>query len=284
LSYYLHIPDMNSIPGVKQYSYLDLLVEYPDYIYVNILKNLKGVFKDFLPVPLWILFFAGLITTWRQHDGKPRMLFILSTFAPLGVIIVFYYAWPEYTQPYIPVALLLAAAGFLSFWRRLSTLWGAASSQITHKGSIALIACSLAYSAYIVLPQIPAPEPDLARRDRKDIGLLLKEKLPPGKIMTRWSHIAYYAERESVGLPNADLPTIYKSARENNVRFLVVDEWLTYHMFILPLLDPVITKALPASALYGESNEIVAPGFKPFLLYRDPEKMGVAVYSIVDQQ
>jgi 4-amino-4-deoxy-L-arabinose transferase-like glycosyltransferase len=111
ISYIKKIPDMNYIPGVESTGYLQILRDYPSFLFLNSLKNIMALLKTLIPLPFWVLLIIGIASGGMNAGKNVVRLFLLSTFAPLGVIIVYYYVGPEYTQPYIPMILLFCAEG-----------------------------------------------------------------------------------------------------------------------------------------------------------------------------
>ncbi len=61
LSYYLKIPGLNQIPGVKPIGYLDLIRDYPNLILTNPINNLKTIFETILPASFWLLAMIGFL-------------------------------------------------------------------------------------------------------------------------------------------------------------------------------------------------------------------------------
>ncbi len=295
LSYYLHMPDMNYVPGARVYGYLDLLKRYPDFVWANSIKNLREVVRTLLPIPLWGLALTGFLAGGFK-PGKKNMprLFLLSTFAPLFVIIVFYYASLEYTQEYLPVLFLWAGEGSCLLERLVAGRIpafrvGKREKWLAHAPLTLVI--TVIFAGSVLLKQIPSnaapvpydPESDGGRRDQKNIGLLLKENLPPGKIMTRWARLAYYAERDWTTIPKTGLEEIIRAARENGVRFIVVDGGLQrLRPGLGPLFDPFkIDDGTRQVLLITPDNGLLEDtGLRPYLFYLDPSSMGVAIYEV----
>jgi 4-amino-4-deoxy-L-arabinose transferase-like glycosyltransferase len=295
LSYYLRIPDLSYIPEVKAYGYLDILREYPDFIWKNSFHNLKETWKTMAPFPVWFLALTGFLAGGFQPGKNSARLFLFSTFGPLFVIIIFYYVGVEYTQEYLPVLFLWAGEGGIWLERFAAGRIPALGSELREKW-IAHVPLTLVlavlFAGSVVVRQIPAdsshlpynPESDGGRRDHKNIGLLLKEHLPPGKIMTRWARIAYYADREWVTIPKTDLEAVIRTARESGVRFIVVDGGLSRQRPELEILfSPFeIDDGTKRLLLKTPENELFRDtGLRPYLFYLDPQSFGVAIYEIV---
>jgi 4-amino-4-deoxy-L-arabinose transferase-like glycosyltransferase len=293
LQYYLGIPDMNYIPNYQARGYLDILRDYPGFLSANILKNSKQAWQSMLPSSLWLLALIGFLAGGFSRTANIRRLFLLATFTPLLVIIAFYYIGPEYTQPYLPVLLIWAAAGIIALGDAVVKKLKPADSRWPARVTIpvTLVAAAL-LSGTLLARQLPAratnipyrPDMDGGRRDQKNIGLILKQQLPPGKIMTRWARIAFYAEREWVNIPNTSHDEIMKAARESKVRFLIVDGELNhYRQGLSPELFRLFGPEFPhnLSSTNTDRTARVAPGLLPYFIYRDPSSTGVAVYEIV---
>lgn len=294
LGYYLRIKDYNYIPNIEQVGYLDILVKYPGFIFKNSFSNSVLLVKTLLPVSLWLAACGGFIFNGLSGGNRSRM-FLLSTFAPLAVIIIYYYVSPEYTQQYLPVLFLWVGEGCT----RLEAILAARLKQISAAQRdlwrsfapvtfvIILLFTGTIFNRYLPEdgPQAAYdPQTDGGRRDQKVTGLLLKKHLPPGKIMTRWARIAYYSEREYVAIPNASIEEILHTAREAGVRFIVVDGGLAeYRPSLEVLYAPFDLPDLPERLLLVTPDEPVMKDLKlrPYLFNVDPTSLGVAVYEVV---
>jgi 4-amino-4-deoxy-L-arabinose transferase-like glycosyltransferase len=295
IAYIRQIPDLNYIPGVQPTSYLEILLEFPSFILANTGKNIVQLLKTLMPFPFWGLLVIGFAVGGFSPQRNLIRAFLLAACTPLAVIVVYYYVGPEYTQPYIPVILLFCAEGL-----RVTENFAVSRLRFTLPPVIeqwlpynpVTLAVALTFAAITVSPILlersPAteylPESDGGRRDQKHLGLVLKNNLPPGKIMTRWSRIAFYAEREWVNIPNADYKEIIYAARRAGARFLIVDGGL---YDIRPglgdeLFEPFVPGAFANGIYFNKnSNNFVKPGLRPFLIYlNDPTSMGVVVYEI----
>lgn len=293
LSRYLQVTDLGYLPRFSTTGYLDIIRDYPGFITWNILRNTAITWKELVPVPLWMLALLGFCAggLWRRIPGR---LFLAATFAPFLVIIVFYYVGPEYSQPYMPVLLLWCGEG-LYRGERLLTLRafrgnGGYRRRWLNRAPVTLV-LALLFTLALIVRQVPwetQPQPyrleqDGGRRDMKNIGLMLKQNLAPGKIMTRWAHIAYYADREWQSIPNSDLASILQTAREGGVRFIIVDGALTdVRPQFGPLLGPFEMRYTAREFYVTPYNEVLPEfGLRPYLFYADVNSLGVAVYEVV---
>lgn len=296
LSYYLNIPDINYIPGYEPKSYLDIIREHPAFLWKNTLHNLQQAWQTILPLPVWLMVAAGMTTGGFQQEANRRRLFLLATFAPLAVIIVFYYIAGGYAEAYLPVLFLIAAAGLAAAERKLVAYLGPSVQTWTGllQRSPVLLFSAAVYAVVLFAPQIRPnisdadykPEMDNGRRAEKHLGKLLKEKLPPGKIMTRWARIAFYAERDWVNVPaEVGYEEIIKSAQDNGVRYLVADAML-YSMrpalgkeLFTPLMDP----ASPPGLYFFTDPAARVKGLRPVFFNNVPDGVGVVVYEILSE-
>lgn len=294
LSYYLNIPDINYIPGYQPKSYLDIITEHPEFLWKNSLHNLRQAWQTILPLPLWFLVFVGVATGGFDREATRRRFFLFATFAPLAVIIVFYYISGGYTEAYLPVLFLFAAAGLAAVENRLkgyvTHCLQSSYAQILQKVPLLLFSAFL-FAAMIFAPQLRKnvsdadyrPEMDNGRRAEKHLGVLLKNNLPPGKIMTRWARIAFYADREWTNVPAVvKYDEIIKTARVNGVRFLIAD-FMLYSMrpeLGPELFAPFMDKELPPGLYFNRDPDLRVKGLKPFLVFNDPGGVGVIVYEI----
>lgn len=294
LSYYLERPDLNYIPGIEQAGYFDIITRFPGFIWTNSIRNLALAWETIVPLPLWILALLGFCANGFGKSVNFQRLFLLSTFSPLVVIIVFYYIGPEYTQPYLPVLFLWCAEGLRTTEYRLTSRLVSNRQPIFDKTvHIApfTIAAVFIYCTVLLISQIPKKydlsnyscTDDGARRDHKRIGLLLKSNLPPGKIMTRSGRIAYYADREWMMIPNTDANGILQAAVDGGVRFLVLDGTLfDTRPQLEELLRPLGNQGYPDKFLYVSRNNKNSFGAN-VLIYRDPSSVGVVVREIIPQ-
>jgi len=293
LSYYLKIPDLNYIPGYEPKGYLDIIRDHPGFIWTNSLKNLREL-VTLLPVWLWMLIATGFFVGGFSSRVNAIRLFLLATLAPLAVLIVFYYVSPGYIEAYLPVFFLWGAGGLCLLEKllgdRLENVWRGRWRALYGKIPLAVsltIVCTLQVFASQLRADVPDSayhwEMDNGRRAEKHIGLLLKENLPPGKIMTRWARIAFYAERDWVNIP-AGVPfdSVIRTARENGVRFLVADGVLYSNRPQLghEIFSPLMDEEQPYGTLFMTDPTQRIMGLRPYLLYTDPKSFGVVVYEI----
>jgi 4-amino-4-deoxy-L-arabinose transferase-like glycosyltransferase len=292
LSYHLNINDMNKIPGTESMGYLKFITKYPDLLIKNPAANLKTMFETIMPATLWLLALIGFFIGVFRRERIFRQLFLLSSLAPLAVIVVFYYISAGYVEPFLPVLFLWCAEGGLRI-ERITT--GLLPVTVRHRlehitrYSPAILSASLIYATVLLVPQIPARrdlstytwQEDDSRRDQKNIGLLLKQYLPPGKIMTQSARVAFYSGHEMVGIPHTDLPGIVKAAAEGNARFLVLHGRMFGTRPPLMYLFKPLHLAPPQYFSLTPGPETKPPGLHLMLIYSNPSSLGVVVYEIV---
>lgn len=294
LGRYLKIDDLRFIPNVKQTGYMDILVNHPGFLWTNASMNLLELWKTMVPPPLWILALTGFVANGFKSAENVKRFFLLSSFAPLAVIVLFYYIGPEYTQPYLPVFFLWCAEGVQLAERKMSRYLPDTWTLLYEKGTdmvpLTMLA-ALIYSFSLFYMQIPS-KPDLskysyqddgARRDYKRIGLLLKEHLPPGKIMTRSSRIGYYAEREWTMIPNTDVDGVIKAAKQEGVRYLVIDgSSVGSNPRLAPLCNPLFNDYYQNHYFFVADRQ--KKNYGTFaLIYRDPSSLGIVVHEIKEK-
>ena len=292
LSYYLKIRDVNLIPGGKSIGYLELITRYPGFILTNPIQNLKTIVETTLPISLWLLAVIGFISGGMSGEMTIKRLYLICTFAPLAVIILFYYINGGYMEPYLPVLFLWCAEGGCSVERfvtqRIPVPAGYCAEKLIRYTAGVLIA-SCIYAVVLFVPQIPVKrdpstytwQDDDCRFDHKRLGLMLKQYLPPGKVMTRWARLAYYSGHEMVAIPNTDIKGIERAAYAGGARFLVLyggsngaDAQLDY------LLEPL--NRIPESYFYVTPvTTVTQPGLYPYLVYSNPHSLGLIVYEII---
>ena len=297
LSYYLNRPDLNYIPGYEPKGYLDILREHPGFIVKNTLLNMKVAWETMLPPVLWLFFAVGFFAGGFSREKNTLRLFLLSTFAPVPVLITFYYISGGYVEAYLPVMFLFSAAGFAHFETMFKTkaagMLPARMGQLLQRSPLLLITAGI-YAAVTFAPQIRKdisdaeymPEMDNFRRAEKHIGLLLKDSLPPGRIMTRWARIAFYADREWVNIPSeTPYEEIIALARKNGVRFFIADGTLYTNRPMLgkELFEPLMDANLPHGRFFQTNEDYDVKGIRLFMVYTSPNSMGVVVYEIAPE-
>lgn len=291
LGFYLKVNDYSYIPGIKQTSYFDLITNYPGFIVSNTLKNTIDVFRTTVPYTLWFLAIIGFISQGFSNEINKLRFFLLSTFSPLAVIVVFYYIGPEYTQPYLPVLFLLCAEGAnLIELKSIEFLFNGRMSYIkkVFPASVITLLIACIYACMLLSKQIPATRDlstykstdDGGRLILKQQGLIMKQYLPPGKIMVRQARIAYYADRDWVVTPNTDLEGIRQEAIRAGVRYIVIDNREQFRPLANDILSRITLNNHEVLEAWGKETPAKG-GFRPALLYISPSREPFGVYEIV---
>ena len=188
LSYYLQRPDLKMDPRFTEIGYLDLMRDYPGYIRHNLTVNLVRCAKEMLPPWLWGISLLGCVVGgWRGRALLVRG-YLVATFAPLTVIIIFFFIGPEYTQPYLPVLFLWAGHGLVWLVTFVGERRGALRAAV-----IVPVLMAIGYAGYLVAMQFPSERnlpyhytQDEGRYDDKQVGMRLRMILPQNAvIMTR---------------------------------------------------------------------------------------------------
>lgn len=274
----------------KSIGFLDVIRKYPGFIPYNINNNLNEIAKDLLPKYLWALAGIGFIAAGWSRRKLIERLFLLSTFAPLLLIIIFFLAGSGYTQLSLPVLFLWIGQGAVSFEAVLSRLLPAGLKPVLQRNVLSIAAFG-ALSLNALIAQIPKDadkpytlEKDGGRYDQKRIGLLLRQYLPQGStIMTRSGRISFYSEFPTVYTPQSDIAEMYDYARQNKVRFFIVDGLLRQlRPQFEPLFKPLNSGPDRIFCYAGQNSFIPVAGFRLYLLYKAPESLGVAVYEFID--
>lgn len=292
LSYYLNLPDLNYVPGYEPMGYLQIIRDYPGFLSANIAKNLAETWRTILPPWFWALSVAGFLSCGFSRRMLAKNCFLLSALAPFAVLIVFYYVG-GYADPYLPFLFLWGANGLLFVEGKLlgmvsRVILGGESVFGRFRLSVALAAC---YALAVFIPQVRADVPDSAyhysmdngRRDEKRLGLILKRNLPPGKIMTRWARIAFYAEREWVNIPaGVGMEGALQAGAEAGARYFVADGFLYGNRPALgrEIFEPLNDQEIPYGEYVMTDPNKRINGLKPLFLFVDPNSAGVVVYEI----
>jgi len=276
LSEYLGKPDLKHDPTFQEIGYLELFRSYPDYIRTNYIKNIRACWNDMLPLYGWILTAIGFVVgSWNRQKIFERA-YLLTTFAPLAVIIFFFFIGPEYTQAYLPVLFLFAGNGVssISEWPFLRRNSGANNPVPKYVMYITLLVIVL-YGAWNVVKDVPADRntpyhytKDGGRFDDKRIGLRLNKVLPrEAVLMTRSGRIGFYSQRHYVIPPQADYTGIIDHAKKNGAtHFIATIQLLNMRpqleFLYGPILDPTPPPELELLTVAQE------PGGVPYLVYR----------------
>lgn len=293
LGEYLGRADIKREPGFQGLGYMDVIKKYPDFVQLNFARNMKKTWEEMVPIYIWVFSSLGLLIGGWSKEMVFQRIFLLSTFSPLLIIITFFFVGPEYFQPYLPIIFLWASKGLvhteqvLLGWSRIAGI--NQFKRIREASTLSLIIISV-LATFILWQQVPADRnrpyhfsQDGGRYDQKRIGLLLKEYLPKeARIMTRWGRIAFYADMESIDMPQASLPEIIAAAKANGARYIVVDGML---MGLRPQLGVLFQPLFSGEdkVFYIEKGEDSRPipGLRLYLLHKDPSSIGVAIYEVI---
>ena len=290
---YLGQPDLKRDPAFQEIRYLDVVRRYPDFLRHNTLANLEKFGREFVPFYIWLIGLVGFCASGWDRENLEKRAFLVATFAPLGIIVVFFFIGPEYVQPYLPIFFLWTAAGVLWVERRALSLDGYGRHLpplLRGRSGAFSLAATVLFALHLLAGQVPADRNlpyhfslDGGRYDQKLIGQLIDRYLPKSaRIMTRWGRVAFYADRGWVDMPQSSLGEIVATARRSGARYIVVDGGLVgLRPQLGPLFSPLFAEG--AGGVYVEPGE----GFRPvpelrlYLLYRDPSSVGVAVYEVM---
>jgi len=299
LLYYLQMAEYEMPPELNHISYLGVLRSYPGYIPYSIAKNLGDSLRMMLPAPLWIAAAVGFLVGGWNREVILHRLFLLSSFAPYAVIIVFYYVGPEYYQPYLPVLFLWVGQGLAAVTDCVAaTALGARYRRILAVAPLPLLVAVImttnnVYSKVtgndVVITQYTPGQSLDGRLVQKELGLMADRYLPEGKIMTRWARTAFYADQEWASIPaTGSLDDLLRTARLEQVRFLIVDPMAINNCpQLVPLFKPaeeVVHEGLapePQVKYVDVLNIQPYQGFRLYLLYRDQKMVTAAVYEIL---
>lgn len=280
LSEYLQRPDIKHDPAFREIGYLDLFRLYPDYIRTNYLKNLGSCWREMLPWYGWLLAAIGLVAGAWSREKMAERAYLLASFAPLAVIIVFFFIGPEYTQPYLPV-LFLFIGNTLSRGAACA-VDGVVGSSLGRAGrylAYAPVCLALLYGSLLVVREIPADRDvpydytrDGGRYDDKRVGQKLAKTLPENAVLiTRSGRIGFYSGRRYLTPPQTDYKGIVDFARKNKADYLVATVQLLnmrpqLEFLYAPIIDPARPfNPPPELELVRVDQE---PGGLPYIIYR----------------
>lgn len=296
LMYYLKLPNYKLPPELDQVGYWEIIRHYPDYFAYTLQKNLTASWQQMLPVPLWLLTALGFMAGGWHREQTLARLYLATTFAPYLVIVVFFYVDAGYFLPYLPILFLWLGQGLAVGDRWLQRInIGPPLSRILAHAPPSVIIVALVMGSQLVR-QIPQPATAAqnptdsidGRIVQKELGLMVKRSLPPGKLMTRWVRTAFYADRDTAGIPErGSIQEVLTEARQNKVRFLLVEPMTVDNRPQLATLFEPAQALLsmdppnePQVKYLAQYNIQPYPGFYLYLLYRDQKRVTAAIYEI----
>ena len=296
--YYLNKPHHELPPELESIGYWQVIKSYPGYFAYTLKKNLLDTWRMMLPLPFWLLAALGFLASGWDRQSIQKRLYLLSTLAPYLVIVFFFYVGTGYYLPYLPILFIWAGEGLLTFdrlipWRRLSSRLHPRLASIP----LSLIIV-ITFVTYTYCLQIPRPAPVQYRPGevdgriiQKELGLMIKKILPPGKLMTRWVRTGFYAERDSVGIPErGTIDDVLAEARSNNVRFLLIEPMTVNNRPQIAILNEPAQAAVgndlpsePQVKYFAQYQVQPHPGFLLYMLYRDQRGVAAAIYEILPE-
>lgn len=273
----------------KSIGFLDIIRDYPGFIPYNVRNNLHIIATELLPDYFWVLAAVGFVAGGWSRRKLIERLFLLSFFAPLLLIVIFFIAGSGYTQLSLPILFLWIGQGAVVAEALLSKLFPVALKPLLQKNLLSIAAVCV-FSLNSLLVQIPkdakkpySVEQDGGRYDHKRIGLLLRQYLPQGsKIMTRSGRINFYSELPAIDIPQSDLAGMYTYGRENKARFLIIDGILEQQRpQFEPLFKPLASGPDKLFSYIRPNTYVPIAGLSLYLIYKDPSSLGVAVYEFI---
>lgn len=285
LGYYLNRFDLNREPGFAKIGIMDLIRDYPGY-FPYIFKVNFAELRTIVPLPFLIAAAVGFFFPDRGERRADVRWFIAGGLFPVFILLTVFLVSSAYVAPYLPFVFILCGHGMVSLEKALLERFVGprpAAGSIPWL-SAAIVLCYVLYGAWQVIPRKPPPpytlQMDGGRYDEKLMGMMLKKYLPPGSlIMTRSGRIAFYSGLPRVDIPQADFETIIRTAREQKVRYLVVDgRQVTLRPQLGRLLEPLQGPESRSFVILPTGQEIL-PGLFFKMFFTDYESQGVAVYE-----
>lgn len=300
LMYYLNLPSHELPPELETVGYWDIITRYPGYFVYTIRKNFLATWQ-LLPAPVWLFAIIGFVASAFTREKLAERVYLLAAFAPFLVIVVFYYVDAGYFLPYLPLTFLWIASGLTTCDLMLLRNFPHPPLQRllqTAPPSLLIVAIIAISQPFLPSRQPQQPIPTDAninvldgRMVQKDLGIVVKRLIPPGKLMTSWARTGFYAEREWISIPDrGTLDDLLQTARTHKVQFLLVDEMASLRCpLVAPLFKPAeeikyIPLPTEPQIKYLEYLNIhVHPGFQLYCLYRDQRQITAAVYRILPE-
>ncbi len=284
LGYYLGKTDLNRDPAFTRIGLLEIIRRYPGYLPYTMKSN----FAELVAIlPDLLLVFAGIGIVSRQKEGTGLTVraYIIGALSPVIVLICIFIVSSAYIAPYLPFLFVLCGHGLITTETFLLNRFSGRSKQNSLFWLTGLVI--FGYLANTVYNRVPrtAPQPyrlkmDQGRYDQKQMGKILGGLLPPDSvIMTRSGRIAFYSGFSWVDIPQTDLQAILQTAREKNVRFLVVDgQQIMLRPQLGKLLSPLIDYRADGLQIFSAPEEVM-PGLFYRLSYTARESQGFVVYE-----
>ncbi len=190
-----------------------------------------------LPLPLWVL--AG-IGVWRWRRARLAWLLLAVGAVPVATALAFF-VQPRYLVVFVALATVFvgAAVGTMSDrWRRPVLAVALAFLLVSTVQGFRSIAAGWWHPS--------------DSSDQREAGEWIAANTDPDdRIMTRSMVVEYYAERESMAIPYAEIDAILNYGRHYGAQYLVVD-WYTA-VRLRPQLEPLRTlDAIPGLRLVHE--------------------------------
>lgn len=221
------------------------LLQDPRKLFSEYVVNL-GKFLNLIPerFPLYSLVFVFLgafalfKSMWPFHDWLRVTIVSLSLGSMAVVLPVFAFSKiaiaPSYILPLFPLMLIFLSAGIVYSEDRLFCLMGRMGLSKIKKmgnwslGSIVLISVFSFTSIMPLWRELDSRNFKYYAASQKyflkDTGTWIKNNTNKDSvIMTRWSVIVFYAEREYVYIADGDVPSLIKYAKRKNVNYLIID-------------------------------------------------------------
>jgi len=289
LGWYLNRPDLKREPGFAGLTYLDIIRNYPDFLWKNPLRNLPMTWAELQP-SFWLLALLGFLANVTTGEKLRKAAFLTAALLPIGVIVVFFWIDAHYFSPSLPMVFLLGAEGLITLEKGIRSLCDRSGLQKYGEAVPWGLLLGTMLAAKAILPSLVADRSvpyeysqDGARYDHKLIGLMLHKYLPAGsRVMAKSGRICFYGDFQQVDIPQASISEILQDARNNKARYLIADGTL---YFSRPQLEPLLAPLLiPQAKILTtgpfEGLPVFPGGLLLKMLYKDPASVGVAVYEI----
>jgi 4-amino-4-deoxy-L-arabinose transferase-like glycosyltransferase len=289
LGWYLNRPDLKREPGFAGLTYLDIIKNYPDFLWKNPVRNLPTTWAE-LPPYFWILALLGLLSGLFSPEKLRRFSFLLAALLPTGVIIIFFWIDAHYFSPSLPILYLLGAEGLVVLEKGIR--WSCVRLGLQKYGDLVPwgLVVGIVLASKAILPNLIADRSapyefsqDGARYDHKLIGLMLKKYLPAkSRVLAKSGRICFYGDFQQVDIPQAPLPDILQTARNAKARYLIADGTLFSSR---PQMEPFLVPFLiPQQQIFTtgpfEGMPDLPGGLRLIILFKDPASVGVAVYEL----
>lgn len=193
---------------------------------LNIKKEVKEYLPSLFAYPLFLLAIIGVFYKPWTESRAAKELYLLSFLIATLVGYALAVVEERYLYSIIPLLTCWISNGIVSFsdWASISIFNFPRSKQKVNPVIIQVFTFLISVVIWIVPPVIQNKFHAFPKIPEKQAGLWIKtHKTSSSLIMAPNPIVAYYAEEESIFLPNEEFSNVLQYAIRKNVRYLVIN-------------------------------------------------------------